>query len=1508
LTPEAVLGRCTHCLLEDALTGVAPEAVGAGVFLGDIPGRGQAQARLGDYELLETLGRGGMGVVYRARQVSLDRLVAVKLLLGGAHASREERARFRQEAEVAARLQHPGIVGIHEVGEQEGQAFFSMELLPGGSLADALKSGPLGPRQAATLTKTVAEAVHYANQAGLFHRDLKPANILLTPEGLPKITDFGLAKRAGSAVELTVTGQIMGSPGFMAPEQAGEIEGVPGARTDVYGLGATLYALLTGRAPFAGNRFQEVLLQVAKQDPVPLRQLNPAVPADLEVICLRCLEKEPGRRFENAAELGAELERFLEGRPILSQPSNRLQQLTKWGRRNPALAALSLGILLAVIAGFSSTVWQWREAVGARRKAEASADLTRQANTQLATKVEELEIQRAEGLFKSGASAQAFEVLAAVVEQDPHSSLAAGRLVSALSHRRFLKTEWSIRHPGLTALELAREGERFLTASADGLVQIHTRSSTGIVTTARSHAGGIRAAALAPDGQVYAVALAGGVALTEAATGREVRLLPALDAVSALAFSAQGDRLVVGAETGALWVHDLADNHPPRQLPRHGGGIRWLRPAGDNRLLLAASRGDVAAIYDLRSGERVSTPMAFRSPLGGAEFSPDSLSVVTFQRSPSAQLWDTPSGRPAGVPLEHADQVLAARFSPEGQRLLTASKDATVRLWDIGTGKLMGRPFLHGGPVVDCDFSPDGLHFVTAAFDMKVRLWNADSGELAAEAYELDNGVKLVRFLPGSSAILLSLWDGRVYCLQPQSCQPPTEVHHLDIPFHSARASMRSSNMVFCLAAGDAVVASWDEGGGRRIKLAHGTYVTHAVADGLGRHVLTCEDTKAAVLWEAHEGKPLFSWDLPSLAYWADFSPDSRQVAIVCESGSLMVFDATDGRLVQSVALDVSDPLRVSFSPRPGELAVGNGIGNFRLVRLQTERPQASPLHNLGQGVSALAFSPDGRCLAVGTQDGAIRLWDVETDALQRQWTAHQSQVAALAFSSDGGRLASGSKDQAARVWSVKTGLPLSEELSLDGPVCDVGFLEGEDRILVLTGDVRGNSSAIWIWHEPAPRTPAPAWLASLARSAAHGEWPDALAVDSGRPDARSRPTTAQDPPPARFYSEWLRWLRQPDRQRTVSWDSSLVAVSVIHSNLPWASASELTQATLTSPNDARILAALAMRRIESANPRDAGQALYLSTRATRFDPLSSEAWEANAHIQNVLGNTNAAADAFAKASRLSPAGGEVRIEAVEFDTARGRLVTARDGVDRLLARLLAGHGNSQELKRARLLAARIASLAGDKGRYLRERLAAFGIPPRQTDLPRRLLDLSGHYNASLDDDWHNPEDAGNNLADLPKGSLTAQGVPFDVRGLIQLKGSLLESFNPAFPERSDGLPVDQRCERLHFLMGTGWADADGVVIAKLRFHYIDGTTQTAEVRYGRDVRDWAIEPGVSEGAGAAPAWIGTQERWRDRPGWGVRLYKFTWTNPRPELEVRTVDFVSAMSQSAPFLIAVTAQ
>lgn len=390
-----------------ATTNLEPTIIGTETSCPSESAEPPAPLRIGNYDILRELARGGMGVVFQARQRGINRLVALKTILSGQLAGRDEIKRFQAEAEAAGRLDHPNIVPIFDVGEHNGQPYFSMGYVDGESLSSVLRGGPIDPTRAARLMWNVSDAVHYAHGRGIIHRDLKPGNVMLDRQGQPRVTDFGLAKQTCNAADVTTSGDVLGTPSYMPPEQAQGRTYLVDARSDVYSLGATLYCLLTGRPPFQAANVMDTLWQVIHVEPVPIRQFNPEIPADLETICLKALQKDRDRRYQTAADLADELGRFLRREPILACPIGRVERIIRWCRRQPLLASLGIVTVVSLIVGMSATTYYGRmatnranEADAARKQSILDADAANKARD------EATQLARSEGLAKSEALRQ----------------------------------------------------------------------------------------------------------------------------------------------------------------------------------------------------------------------------------------------------------------------------------------------------------------------------------------------------------------------------------------------------------------------------------------------------------------------------------------------------------------------------------------------------------------------------------------------------------------------------------------------------------------------------------------------------------------------------------------------------------------------------------------------------------------------------------------------------------------------------------------------------------------------------------------------------------------------------------------------------------------------------------------------------------------------------------------------------------------------------------------------
>jgi serine/threonine protein kinase len=565
------------------------------------------------YDVLEELGRGGMGIVYKARDRELGRAVAVKVLRSDGWGGDWE-TRLRREAEALARVQHPNIVQIFDVSAHQGQPYLVLEYIGGGTLADRLRTGPVPPREAAGLIRAVALAVQAAHEQGVVHRDLKPANVLLadssanpgreaggtapTPPAsrpgfaaIPKVTDFGLAKWLDQG-GLSRTGEMIGTPSYMAPEQAAGNKEV-GPAADVYALGAVLYESLTGRPPFQGDTALSVLMQVANTEPVPPCRLRPGVPRDLETICLKCLEKEPPRRYASAAELADDLGRFLGGQPVRARPVSVIGQSVKLVRRHPLPAGLLALVLASLAAGLAGVLWQWRHAVRARGDAEIAARAESDQRRRAEQSLYHGRITQAALLWENGEVGQARDILAAcrppAGEEDWRGW--EWHYLNRLFHpegRVILLNDWVSGlapcppvpgRPDELAVAVGRPRPNLRNPSAPGggtAGFLDPTEVAGILRPGPAVPAGALAAAAQPGGPLVAWGTADGhIVLGDRLSGQLVRTIALSSEVASLCFTPDGGRLIAGGTfdtLGQAWVLDPATGERVAEHTFDAGG------------------------------------------------------------------------------------------------------------------------------------------------------------------------------------------------------------------------------------------------------------------------------------------------------------------------------------------------------------------------------------------------------------------------------------------------------------------------------------------------------------------------------------------------------------------------------------------------------------------------------------------------------------------------------------------------------------------------------------------------------------------------------------------------------------------------------------------------------------------------------------------------------------------------------------------------------------------------
>jgi WD40 repeat protein len=916
------------------------------------------------YEVLGELGRGGMGVVYQARQVALNRVVALKMILSGAHAGAADVARFRAEAEAAARLQHPNIVQIYEVGQHQGLPYFSLEFCAGGSLAARLDGTPLPPRQAAELVTVLAHAVHAAHLAGVVHRDLKPANVLLAADNTPKITDFGLAKRLDDAGGQTQSGTILGTPSYMAPEQAAGKSKAIGPAADVYALGAILYELLTGRPPFKAETPLDTVLQVLSDEPVPPGRLVPRLPRDVETVCLKCLRKEPGQRYAGADRLADDLEAYRDGRPIAARPVGRVERAWRWCRRNQALAAAGALVALALVAGsVVSTAFGIRANANAEqaRQAQAAAQanaeeaLRAQQTAEAARAEETRQRETAQGLARSNRR-QFLDLLVStgnrlLREDDPGAALPwlaeaarrdsddpahAGRLDGALALLPRPVHFW--RHgQAVNAVAVSPDGRRAVTGSDDGTARVWDLDTCEPVGPPLKLDGAVMAVAFSPDGKRVAAAggalgLSGEVRVWDAATGAAVGEPKRLPGTALCAgFTADGTRLITTELT-------LRGNLLQGRIDRVQMTCRALEPATGKALAEATT--------DPLIGSQVARLRFFAS---GAEphvhAATGRVLVVDGKR---VKVVDLADGRTLGRPVVHAWPIRFARWSDDGGRAITIDTNGSGKVRDLATGRDRDLALGSGELPLDATFNGRG-EVAVAFYDGTVQRYRlADGWPVPGSRHKVGAEGWSPRF--DANAVLVTGLDkeGTARVWEADSGQPITPVlRHGGTLTCSAFAADGRRLLV---GAHDGSVRVWD------LALAHADQPRATLYNGAFRHTLV------------------------------DFDPDGR--CVVVGEGRLRRFDPATARggTISTPRGDPSVLWATVRSPDRTRLAAGTSA-EVRLLDAATFREVRPPLKTHPLAVDA-AFSPDGRLLATHSADGSrnrpsqlafAQLWDLAT-------------------------------------------------------------------------------------------------------------------------------------------------------------------------------------------------------------------------------------------------------------------------------------------------------------------------------------------------------------------------------------------------------------------------------------------------------------------------------------------------------------------------------------------------
>ncbi len=1023
----------------------------------------------GDYELLEEIARGGMGIVFKARQVSLNRVVALKMILSGNFASDADVRRFHAEAESAANLDHPNIVPIYEVGEHENLHYFSMKLIEGGSLARNIARFTADPKAGAKLLSTIARAIHHAHLRGILHRDIKPGNILLDKDGEPRVTDFGLARQVDGNSSLTLSGAIVGTPSYMPPEQAAGDKSLTTA-VDVYSLGAILYEVTTGRPPFAAATPVETLRKVLVEAPPRPAGPRGRLDRDLETIILKCLEKDPQRRYPSALALAEELDRWVEGKPIEARPVGAVERGWRWCRRNPLVATLLLVISLSLLAGAGISSWFAVKASAHAREAENSAVLARQQQQRANSNAEEAARNEKLALAAKEDAAQK-AVQEEKARRDAEISLYFSRIAQAQNElaaqnisraeevldecpEKFRGWEWNylkrmrfgaqmklLGHKNsIWGVSFSHDNKRLVTASWDATARVWD-VATGKQIHELKHTNYVWAARFSPDGKFIATAGNSGVKIWNAESGVELQTLghDYPSAVMNLNYSSDGKRLASCGYDGTVRLWDFAANKELPIFRGHQGGVRGITFSPDDRRLVSAGDDATVRVWDIESGKLVFPPLPTRGPSWGVAISPDGQMIAAPSPEGTVQLWDANTGRERSRIL--TDTNFDVSFSADGRRLLTCSWNKTVKLWDVATSREILTLRGHEDSVHRVAFSPDGTHIAAVGFDHQAIVWDGTPPRDDDQRDSLTFGTQ-------DSAIMCVAWspDGKHI-----GSSHGNEIRIWDAASLKTN-SLRTSDKIQGSDTGVRNFAFSPDG--RRI-----------ASTGWREKSIRIRDVESGSLLKTLDGHTdnvtcvAFSQGGDQLVSGGDGGESAVRLWDLATGGQREL--GRHGNSVGGVAFDPSDPSRIA--------SVG-GDSQLRMWgKVDTDAHVAPAAHT--KWISTVVFDPKGERLVTASHDGAAIIWNATSLTKKFTLTGHTDRVMCAAFSPDGTRVATGSGDGMVRLWDASNGKPLYVLRGHSGYVWSLAFSPDGQQLVSAGGNRTRGEIKLWFLDKLKPAT-----------------------------------------------------------------------------------------------------------------------------------------------------------------------------------------------------------------------------------------------------------------------------------------------------------------------------------------------------------------------------------------------------------------------------------------------------